>query len=91
MSLLSKLERLEKMATNRDKSKALEPSPELLVELGRILDEVIARPEPTIHEEIAWLQQTIKENETIDEPWKFLDPWCRAELARLEAELAKLQ
>lgn len=90
-SLLGKLERLEKIATAREKGEALEPDPLLVAEFCRILDEVAARPEPTIHEWIAWLRERIKKNETVEEPEKFLDEWCREELARLEAEVAKLQ
>ncbi len=90
MTLLSKIERLEKIATAWKKGEALEPDPVLVAEACRILTEISARPEPTIHEQIAELRERIKRNETLEEPWKFLDGRSREELARLEAEAAKL-
>ncbi len=89
MSLISRLERLEKNIGNGEQDLGL--SQELAEELARIITEASNRPEPTIHERIAWLRDLIKRNETIEEPWKFMDEWARAELVRLEAEVAKLQ
>lgn len=101
MSLLSKLEKLERIATAHDKSASLASDPELIAALGRILQEVITRPELTIHEKIGWHRQEIMNSEasdSIEEPGIFLkplcqalEPWHRAELARLESEVAKLQ
>ena len=88
MTLLSKLERLEKIATAREKGEALEPDPLFVTEICRILTEISTRPEPTIHEQIAWLRDCIRENEELppdDFRGPFLPEWCRAELARLEA------
>ncbi len=89
MSLISRLERLEKNIGNGEQDLGL--SQELAEELGRIITEASNRPQQTIQEQIAWLRETIKQNETIEEPWKFMDEWARAELVRLEAEVAKLQ
>ncbi len=66
-------------------------SQELAEELGRIITEASNQPQQTIQEQIAWLRETIKQNETIEDPWKFMDEWARQELARLEAEVGKLQ
>jgi len=89
MSLISRLERLEKNIGNGEQDLGL--SQELAEELGRIITEASNRPQQTIQEQMAWLRETIKQNETIEEPWKFMDEWARAELVRLEAEVAKLQ
>ena len=94
MSLLSKLEKLEKVVASRRDASHLEPSPELLEDFSRILREIAERPEPTIHERIAWLRDRIRRNEELspdDLLGPFLPEWCRAELERLEAEVAKLQ
>lgn len=98
MSLISKLEKLERIASGRRAAEDLEPSPELLERMNRI-EEVMARPEPTIHEQIEELREQIKRNE-LEEPEKigyfecsvlqFADKFLRSELARLEAEVAKL-
>lgn len=99
MSLISKLEKLERIASGRRAAEDLEPSPELLERMNRIIEEVMARPEPTIHEQIEELREQIKRNE-LEEPEKigyfecsvlqFADKFLRSELARLEAEVAKL-
>lgn len=73
MTLLSKLERLEKLAGAWEKSDASEVDPELLASARRLLAEATeraARPKPPIHEQIvelrAELSERIKNNETRD-------------------------
>ena len=90
MSLLSKLEKLERTVSSRHEADSFELSPELSEFAIRLLHEISTRPEPTIHEQIAELRDRIKRNESIEEPWKFLDEWSREELARLEARAPKL-
>ena len=90
MSLLGRIERLEK-TVGEGLEQSLEVSDEFREAMSRLLKEIRNRPPPTIYEQIAELRDRIKRNEAIEEPWKFLDEWSREELARLEAEVAKLQ
>ena len=86
MTLETKIARLEKaLVAQQDLGANLQLSPELIQHLGDLLKGIAARPEPTIYEYIAELRDRIKRNETLEEPWKFLDEWSREELARLEA------
>lgn len=107
MTLLSKLARLEKIATAQGQGRALEPSPELVAEIQRSLAEATADEAAwrrmTLHEKIADLREQIKrnearkDNETDDDSFPLpsikplLDRVLRAELAQLEAEAAKPQ
>ena len=91
MTLETKIARLEKaLVAQQDLAANLQLSPESIQYIGDLLKGIAERPEPTIHEQIAELRDRIKRNETIEEPWKFLDEWSREELARLEAEAVKL-
>ena len=100
MSLLGRIERMEKKITERE-GQSCKPDAELLDEMVQLLREVRGRPKPPIRDEIARLRLEIAENEREEERLRHLgqmDDFMRIGLdrnqlkcwllARAEAELA---
>ena len=90
MGLLKQVERLERIV-DLGSDKNLEPSADLRRECRRILDEFCNRPTPTVQDKIEWLRDLVQRNDSVEEPWKFLNEWANRELAALEAQVAEIQ
>ncbi len=101
MSLLSKIERLEKFASTKA-TKRVESDPELLADMGRIVREIVERgqretiPEKAarLREDIAELREEIEHYQTPKDPlYAMLNTpeWLQAKLGVFEQALAQLE